>query len=104
MPDPDFFLSLGVVGKAELNLILKNVYIHIVWMCKKWKGLTWKGLDCAHPLVLNNGAPVSWSSSINGPSPKNFLSEATAVPLFNGNRWANIGVIQPDPLKVKFTK
>ena len=23
-----------------------------------------KQLDCAHPLVLNNGAPISWASSI----------------------------------------
>ncbi len=41
---------------------------------KKWSDVTqgspkekvWleKQLDCAHPLVLNNGAPISWASSI----------------------------------------
>ncbi len=28
------------------------------------KGETRKGLDCAYTLVLNNGAPISWASSI----------------------------------------
>ncbi len=28
------------------------------------KGETGKGLDCAHPLVSNNRAPISWASSI----------------------------------------
>ncbi len=28
------------------------------------KGLTGKQLDCAHPLVLNKGAPISWARSI----------------------------------------
>ncbi len=28
------------------------------------KGETGKGLDCAHPLVLNNMTPISWASFI----------------------------------------
>ncbi len=28
------------------------------------KGLAGKELDCAHPLVLNNGAPIGWARSI----------------------------------------
>ncbi len=28
------------------------------------KGETGQGLDCAHPLVFNNGAPISWAGSI----------------------------------------
>ncbi len=28
------------------------------------KGLTGQRLDCAHPLVFDNGAPISWANSI----------------------------------------
>ncbi len=31
---------------------------------KREKGETAKRVDCAHPLVLNNGVPTSWASSI----------------------------------------
>ncbi len=32
--------------------------------CSPGKGPTGKGLDCAHLLVLNNEAPISWASCI----------------------------------------
>ncbi len=68
-------------------------------------------MDCAHPLVLNNRAPIRWARSIMSvydeatpyadtstlPSEMKF-AEAIGAPLFNGNGWANISLIQSEPL------
>ncbi len=52
-----------------------------------------KGLDCAHPLVLNNRAPNSWESSIMK------LEEGIEAPLFTGNGWANTSHIHSEAFK-----
>ncbi len=57
------------------------------------KDETGKVLDCAHPLFLNNGAPISWASSIMSvyllrqgePGTPHYI----VAPLFNRYGWAN---------------
>ena len=74
--------------------------------CRKLKGETGQGLDCAHLSVLNNGAPFSWADYIMSmydgatlPSEMKFV-EAKGVPLFNGNGWVNTSLIQSEPLLI----
>ncbi len=64
-------------------------------------GLESKGLHCAHLFVFNNGAPISWASSIMSvyddtwtfPSGMKF-AEAIGALLFNGNGLANSSLIR----------
>ncbi len=76
------------------------------------KGENGKELECAHPLVLNNGVPISWASTImsvykkSGTDSKSapewvIFSESVGALPFNGKGWANISPIQLDPFTWK---
>ena len=109
----DFEEKIKACGGIELfiaGLFYFAIEYFLYWMqCKR----VWleKQLDCAHPLVLNNGAPISWARSIMSvydeatpygdtstlPSVMKF-PEAIGARLFNGNGWANTSLIQSEPL------
>ena len=60
----------------KVRLLLRCAYL---WMYT---------VDCAHPLVLNNGAPISWASSIMGTSDEATPYTWTLPSEMNGLRYS----------------
>ncbi len=114
------YLLVGVVLDEEYSLNLSRLIlcwtpvplIDMVYRVDHQNKRVWleKELDCAHLLVLNNGAPISWTNSIMSVydedtctlSSEMKFAEAIGVPLFNGNGWANTSLIQSEPFRVHY--
>ena len=71
-----WYIAIPVLVRQD-DLKIQNYCLH-------HKGETGKGLDCAHSLVLNNGAPNSWASSIMRVHTCITFAEAIGALLFNG--------------------
>ncbi len=58
-------------------------------------------MDCAHPLVFNNGAHISYASFIMSAYDEHTKSWKWNISptLFNGNGWANTSLIQAEPFE-----
>ncbi len=50
--------------RMEGTLLRDNAFRKYTFFCKVERVWLEKRLDFAHPYVLNNGAPISWASSI----------------------------------------